>query len=978
MVGLKAIKTNRHWIRATECFGADKWDFRDVDRIFAAFINPNENYATDKKKFLKLLYTNKGEGNSATNIISRTAGAVDNFYERNIGPIFSAMSNALSGLINLFKLNMLQTGYGLSEVNHMSKQANILNRALNDSIYYQLGRPGSLLRAVDNPFTREYGEPVIEIREPFQRIHYLSSFSHILSNMIQETTNNVSTVITAVSDGKYPVTVALDKGAPAERQVETTVETGIYFDNMIGKGFFGAIHPLLHPFETGRGISKNATGAPDELSAKRIALSHLKENIKDIYGGELLIIGNPDIRPHDLVYLSDVYERMYGIFEVEQVIHHFTSELGFVTSITPNALVTVNDPAKWFMTSWIHSWMNVQNIRNDTRLFLDALNASGTGISFGGSISIDKLADNLAPQMMGGIQFTHGSSALIKDVVASTTAASFSENQSFTEQIKAQANINGKQGIVGAKAIIGGVSLAVPILGQLIWKGWQWVRDNLLDQHGCYVQYLSRNGQPMDAGLSYNQGMVVGRHHSRALLPGILGLRTKTRTTDGHAYIRTDDLFKNLGWKEVEIKEFVRHISYENALVHAQVMGLSGLGPDKTGFEPFYKVLCVLDTTVGIAKTGVIDGDTIYVKDILSNAKFKVRFDGINTPEKAIINSTYNLKKGVITGLYSYNNIYRFKISFVGKEHGLRSGEDITIKNIIVPEMNTPSILNGQHKVLNVGNDFFECEIKIIEVSDLGSINLGTGETTYATVIAGSYTNEIADITNKNSPGYLSTKFVIEALKGKAFVLRIKQNRETASFVTDEEDSKFDAGSENNIEKNYLKEKYGRILATVFYALPESGISSIASYVKNIFVKNNSDLTKIKKEILDGISNPILNKKFQEIYSAISNIELKNHWKSIPNASSNVETLANENLKVAFSIIVQIKKLEEIYANTSKWPMVLWDEYYEDGTPYTLNWELVVNNLANVYTKDIIAESKSVSNNYGSTGIPEKVDGQGC
>jgi hypothetical protein len=88
--------------------------------------------------------------------------------------------------------------------------------------------------------------------------------------------------------------------------------------------------------------------------------------------------------------------------------------------------------------------------------------------------------------------------------------------------------------------------------------------------------------------------------------------------------------------------------------------------------------------------------------------------------------------------------------------------------------------------------------------------------------------------------------------------------------------------------------------------------------------------------------------------------------------------LANENLKVAFSIIVQIKKLEEIYANTSKWPMVLWDEYYEDGTPYTLNWELVVNNLANVYTKDIIAESKSVSNNYGSTGIPEKVDGQGC
>ena len=140
-----------------------------------------------------------------------------------------------------------------------------------------------------------------------------------------------------------------------------------YFDNIAGEGLFGIAQPLFHPIEFARGAIKLSQGAPDELMARRVALAHLKESLKDIYSGELIVIGSPDIRPHDLVYLADVYERMYGIFEVEQVVHHFTPNMGFITSITPNALVTINDPARWFMSSWIHSWMSIQNIRNDTR-----------------------------------------------------------------------------------------------------------------------------------------------------------------------------------------------------------------------------------------------------------------------------------------------------------------------------------------------------------------------------------------------------------------------------------------------------------------------------------------------------------------------------------------------------------------------------------------------------------------------------------
>jgi hypothetical protein len=876
-------------------YGEDQWDFKSVDKIFAAFINPNNTYSKDKKKFLQLLYNNKGEGSTSSNFVTRVTSGIDNFWDRNIGPIFGAMGTALSGLVNMFKLNMLQTGYGLSQVGSLSKQANILNKALNDSIYYQLGRPGSLLRAVDNPFTREYGEPVVEIREAFQRIHYLSSFSHILSNQIQETTTNVSTVITAVSDGKYPVTVALDKGAPAERQMESTVETGIYFDNIVGSGFFGFLHPLLHPFETGRGLSKNLTGAPDELSAKRVALSHLKENVKDIYGGELLIIGNPDIRPHDIVYIADVYERMYGLFEVEQVIHHFTSELGFVTSITPNALVTVNDPAKWFMTSWIHSWMNMQAVRNDTRLFLDAVRADNSGITLGGDISIDRLAENLNPQMLGGIQYTHGSSALIKDVVASLTHSSFDSSTTFTDAIRKQAGINGNNGtvsggtaaaaitgVVGGSAITGAVAgsalvglSTLPIFGQLAWKGWQWVRDNLLDQHGCYVQYLNKNGQPMDAGLSYNQGMVVGRYHSKALLPGMLGLRRKTRTADGYTYIRSDDLFKALGWQETEIKELVRYISYENALVHAQVLNLSGLGPEKTTFEPFFKIFCKLDLTVGVENTGVIDADTIQVIDILSGAKIRVRFDGINAPEKSMVSSSYP---------------------------------------------NT-------------------------EPSE-------------------------AEIISKSSPGFRGTQFVMNALKNKVFLLRVKKSRETGGLANEADIENYEPGAGFNRETNYLKEIYGRTLATVFYNVSEEKLISLKDFVYGLFSSNKFNKSKIEKAFKDSFSDSVIYTKYQDIFNSIYYSTVVDHISNYPIANSEI---TNEELRKLFCAMVEMKRLEQIYKSASRWPMVLWDEYYDDGTPYTLNWELVANNLANVFTNDLLTESNSVNKAKDSVGIPTKV-----
>jgi hypothetical protein len=868
----------------------DEWSFRSFDRIFNAFIDYNAEYATNPQALIKLLKANAKEGSNAGNWITGVLEDVDSFWDRNIGPIFTAFDAALGNLLNMFRMSMAQMGYGLNELENFTKQANILNKAYNDSIYYSLGRQGTLLRAVDNPFTREYGEPVVEIREPFQRLHYISSFTNILKNNIKENFNGVATQVTAVSDGKYPVTVSLDKAAPPERQVEKTVETGIYFDSVKGEGVWGIMHPIFHPLQTARGIAKAAQGDPDELTARRVALSHLKESLKDIYGGEIIVIGNADIRPHDIVYLADVYERMYGIFEVEQVVHHFTPETGFVTSITPNAFVTVNDPSRWFLSSWMASQFSMQNLRNDARLLL-ANKSNNSRLTINGDVSVDRLGDMLKDQMVGGMQYTHGHSALLKDIQSNALADSMPEG---AEKMKAMiaASTGRQEGSMGAAvfaglvmpAITAGATAAATIFGTPLagaavaaglslatdgaWNAWKWVRDNVLDQHGCYIQYLSKNGQPMDAGLSNFQGMVVGKYHSVKLLPGILGVRTKTKSIEGNAFIRSDDLLMNMGWKEKEIGDLVRYISLENAIVHSQLLKYSGLGPEKTGLNQYFK-------TIAYVKH-VVDGDTVDVIDVLSGSdqvyrEYRIRFDGVDTAE---------LQK---------NNVSQ----------------------------------------------------------DIG----------------------IIDVNSTASKGMFFTK---AALEGRLIVLRISPNNSTMILTADD----LEAGALVNNRVNYAEsrrgEKWGndgpiRYMASVFYKTDAESYAAIKNQIRSVFLTipetTNNTLAYVKDKTKELISpESVIYTRFDQLYEATLNAQSlivdSLPVYSSPRTAIHFETsgetdplngLSNIEIR-AYDALVDMLILLKVYNKASEWPMVEWDEYYDDGTPVTLNWELIINGLAKVYT----------------------------
>ena len=80
-----------------------------------------------------------------------------------------------------------------------------------------------------------------------------------------------------------------------------------------------------------RWFSTRERNCEGEAYALRYAQSYLCKHLKDLYSGELIITGEPAIKPYDQVFLYDSYNDMAGPFEVEQVTHIFCQETGFVT-----------------------------------------------------------------------------------------------------------------------------------------------------------------------------------------------------------------------------------------------------------------------------------------------------------------------------------------------------------------------------------------------------------------------------------------------------------------------------------------------------------------------------------------------------------------------------------------------------------------------------------------------------------------------
>jgi len=89
-------------------------------------------------------------------------------------------------------------------------------------------------------------------------------------------------------------------------------------------------------------IEKNATS---DLQRAALLINHMTEAIKPMYRGHIKIIGRR-IKPHDKVILFDKWNDMFGIIDVERVVHTFNMNDGWVTTLYPHAYTHACDQAQ--------------------------------------------------------------------------------------------------------------------------------------------------------------------------------------------------------------------------------------------------------------------------------------------------------------------------------------------------------------------------------------------------------------------------------------------------------------------------------------------------------------------------------------------------------------------------------------------------------------------------------------------------------
>lgn len=78
------------------------------------------------------------------------------------------------------------------------------------------------------------------------------------------------------------------------------------------------------------------------LMAIRYGTAILQQQAQKLYKGALTIIGEPGVKPYDIVNVFDFTNQNYGPIEVAEVVQTYSTESGFTTTIIPDMVVTTN------------------------------------------------------------------------------------------------------------------------------------------------------------------------------------------------------------------------------------------------------------------------------------------------------------------------------------------------------------------------------------------------------------------------------------------------------------------------------------------------------------------------------------------------------------------------------------------------------------------------------------------------------------
>lgn len=178
-------------------------------------------------------------------------------------------------------------------------------------------------------------EPVGGYRKPYSQFKIYLSDIDIIKNEIKATSQYMYTNVIGVYN---------EKDKPKKTMV-VQLDSDIYPD----KQKTALVHIPLK-------ASKFFNFWTQERYALSAATSALRDYVKEMYQGDLIVLGDPTTKPYDTMYIADRFTDMNGNAWVKRVVHHFSFETGFVTNISPDCISIIDDRQGISLQQWLASF----------------------------------------------------------------------------------------------------------------------------------------------------------------------------------------------------------------------------------------------------------------------------------------------------------------------------------------------------------------------------------------------------------------------------------------------------------------------------------------------------------------------------------------------------------------------------------------------------------------------------------------------
>lgn len=198
---------------------------------------------------------------------------------------------------------------------------------------------------------------VKEKRKPFQQWHIYTSEQDIIGNGIAATNRDLKTVAV----GLYQICESFNTKAQrtvgplyADWDIYTEAQKTMVVDtNLLGKGmpYVGVLTNFISTmrvfgsevFNVDALFPETGPFASHKKIAWRATATALRESVMDMYAGDLVLFGDPSVKPQDRVYINDRYTALSGQFLVKEVVHRMSVNDGFTTTVSPDCIAVVDD-----------------------------------------------------------------------------------------------------------------------------------------------------------------------------------------------------------------------------------------------------------------------------------------------------------------------------------------------------------------------------------------------------------------------------------------------------------------------------------------------------------------------------------------------------------------------------------------------------------------------------------------------------------